>query len=139
LIRRQVNYQSIGSGGGIKQITARRLTLVPDAILTDEQYKVGLASRCCPSSRAVVPVYTSKKSRRVQAQYSAADIFLGKIIKWNDPRSKSRIPTCCPTRTLSYTARTVPHDLIFTDYLSAGEEGQGGESSVKGAGLRQGQ
>ena len=56
-----------------------------------------------------------------------ADIFLGKITKWNDPRDRGRQPgrRSCPTRrSSSCTARTAAGTTsIFTDYLAQGQPG----------------
>ena len=86
------NYQSIGSGGGIKQITAKTVDFgASDAILNDDQYKAAPGIQMLPTvAGAVVPVYNVKelnglKDGLVLDSQTLADIFLGKITKWNDP------------------------------------------------------
>jgi len=85
------NYQSIGSGGGIKQITAGTVDFgATDAPMTEEEMgKLPGAILHIPTAMgAVVVVYNLGK---VEAGLKLtpdilADIFLGKIIRWNDPK-----------------------------------------------------
>jgi len=85
----QVNYQSIGSGGGIRQVIAKTVDFgATDGPMTGEQ----LLEAKKPVLHipvvmgAVVPVYNlpGKKPIRFSGPV-LADIFLGKITKWNDP------------------------------------------------------
>jgi phosphate transport system substrate-binding protein len=85
------NYQSIGSGGGIKQITAGTVDFgATDAPMTEEEMgKLPGAILHIPTAMgAVVVVYNLDK---VEAGLKLtpdilADLFLGKIIRWNDPK-----------------------------------------------------
>ena len=85
------NYQSIGSGGGIKQVTAGTVDFgATDAPMTEEEMgKLPGAILHIPTAMgAVVVVYNLVK---VEAGLKLtpdilADIFLGKIIRWNDPK-----------------------------------------------------
>lgn len=90
----EINYQSIGSGGGIKQVTEGTVDFgASDGPMNDEQLKAfqekhGFGILHFPTVLgAVVPTYnipgvTSALSFTPDA---LAGIFLGKITKWNDP------------------------------------------------------
>jgi phosphate transport system substrate-binding protein len=84
------NYQSIGSGGGIKQVTARTVDFgATDGPMTDEQLKQasGELVHIPTVLGAVVATYNLPGSPRLKFTGEVlADIFLGKITKWNDPR-----------------------------------------------------
>ncbi|MGE5138867.1 MAG: phosphate ABC transporter substrate-binding protein PstS [Rudaea sp.] len=124
------NYQSIGSGGGIAQITAKTVDFgASDAILTDEQLAKAPGLQMFPSvAGAVVPTYNLKdadgKPVTVNLKFpytSLADIFLGKIKKWNDPV----LAQANPDVKLPATDIVVVHrsdgsgtTFAFTDYLS---------------------
>jgi phosphate transport system substrate-binding protein len=90
----QFNYQSIGSGGGIQQVTQGTVDFgASDGPMTDEQLKVfrgkhGFDILHFPTALgAVVPVYNiAGVSQPLNFTPEAlAGIFLGKITKWNDP------------------------------------------------------
>src|SRR5437763_5470266 len=86
----EINYQSIGSGGGIRQIQAQTVFFgATDGPMTPDQLQAS------PSKilhfptvlGAVVPVYNIPNVR-AELKFSGsllADIFLGKVTKWNDP------------------------------------------------------
>ena len=90
----EINYQSIGSGGGIKQITEGTVDFgASDGPMTDEQLKTyqdkhGSAILHFPTVLgAVVPTYnipgvTAPLNFTPEA---LAGIYLGKVTKWNDP------------------------------------------------------
>ena len=90
----EINYQSIGSGGGIKQITEGTVDFgASDGPMTDEQLKAyqdkhGSAILHFPTVLgAVVPTYnipgvTASLNFTPEA---LAGIYLGKVTKWNDP------------------------------------------------------
>src|ERR1700719_3855800 len=87
----QINYQSIGSGGGIKQVTSGLVDFgasdgpMSDQQLSDAQIKV---QHIPTVLGAVVPVYNlpSVKSDLNFSGDVIADIYLGKIKNWNDAR-----------------------------------------------------
>src|SRR3989337_838809 len=87
----QINYQSIGSGGGIRQFIARTVDFgASDGPMTDEQMAQagGRVLHVPMVAGAVVPVY-NVPGVPIGLDFTAdvlADIFLGKITKWNDPR-----------------------------------------------------
>ena len=137
------NYQSIGSGGGIKQITAQTVDFgASDKFLSDEELKAapGKLLHIPTVMGAVVITYNipgAPKGLKLRPE-DVANIFLGKITKWND----SRIADDNPGVTLPNKPIIVVHrsdgsgtTSIFTDYLSsinqewAGKVGKG--ASVK--------
>jgi phosphate transport system substrate-binding protein len=85
------NYQSIGSGGGIKQITAQTVDFgASDKFLSDEELKAapGKLIHIPTVMGAVVVTYNLPgvgKGLKL-SQEALADIYLGKITKWNDPK-----------------------------------------------------
>ncbi|HLF69614.1 MAG TPA: phosphate ABC transporter substrate-binding protein PstS, partial [Actinomycetota bacterium] len=86
----QVNYQSIGSGGGIQQITARTVDFgASDAPMKDEELaKADAPLLHIPMALGAVVITFNlpeiAKEIRMNSDTLAA-IFLGKIKKWNDP------------------------------------------------------
>ncbi len=86
----RINYQSQGSGAGIRQVTAQTVFFgATDGPMTDEQLKAaqGKILHFPTVLGAVVPVYNIPN---VSAELKftgplLADIFLGKVTKWNDP------------------------------------------------------
>src|SRR5881396_4417013 len=84
-----LNYQSIGSGGGIKQIIAKTVDFgASDAPLTPEQLdKDGLVQWPMVVG-GVVPVFNVVGVQPGRLRLTGAllaDIYLGKVKKWNDP------------------------------------------------------
>jgi len=120
----QINYQSIGSGGGIKQITERTVDFgASDAPLSDEQLQKASGVQHIPTVMgAVVIVWNLPGAQQLRiAPETLARIYLGKVTKWNDAALKNDNPTA----KLPDTAITVAHRSdgsgttnIFTDYLS---------------------
>jgi phosphate transport system substrate-binding protein len=90
-----INYQSIGSGGGVKQFTEKTVDFgASDAPLTkSEQQKTPGAVHIPETIGSVVIAYnlpTSVPNKGLKLTGPiVADIFLGKIKKWNDPRIQS--------------------------------------------------
>jgi phosphate transport system substrate-binding protein len=86
----RINYQSQGSGAGIRQVTAQTVFFgATDGPMTDEQLQAapGKLLHFPTVLGAVVPVYNIPN---VSAELKftgqvLADIFLGKVTKWNDP------------------------------------------------------
>lgn len=122
----QINYQSIGSGGGIRQLTNQTVFFgATDGPMTNEQ----LAAAKAPILHlpavlgAVVPVYNIpnvKAELRFSGQV-LADIFLGRITKWND----GALATLNPGVSLPQRDITVVHrsdgsgtTYIWVDFLS---------------------
>lgn len=86
----QINYQSIGSGGGIRQVTNQTVFFgATDGPMTPDQLLAapGKILHFPTVLGAVVPVYNIPEVS-AELKFSGpvlADIFLGKITKWNDP------------------------------------------------------
>ena len=120
----QINYQSIGSAGGIKQITEKTVDFgASDAPLSDEQLQKASGVQHIPTVMgAVVIVWNLPGAQQLRiAPETLARIYLGKVTKWNDAALKNDNPTA----KLPDTAITVAHRSdgsgttnIFTDYLS---------------------
>jgi phosphate transport system substrate-binding protein len=124
------NYQSIGSGGGIKQIKEKTVDFAgSDAFLSDKDYQEVAPAKLqmLPIvAGAVVPTYNVKelqgKDPLVLDPKTLADIFLGKIKKWNDPAIAALNPNLSlPNKDLVVVHRSDGSGttFIFTDYLSA--------------------
>ena len=122
----QINYQSIGSGGGIRQVTAGTVDFgASDGPMTDEQLaqsKVKIVH--IPTVLgAVVPIY-NLLGVSTELKFSPdvlADIYLGKLTKWNDPRiAKDNPGVSLPGSTINVVHRSDGSGTtyIFTDYLS---------------------
>jgi phosphate transport system substrate-binding protein len=121
----QINYQSIGSGGGIRQFTEKTVDFgASDAPMTDEQIaKVQDVLHIPTVLGAVVLTYNLPGLTKplVLSGDVVADIFLGTITKWDD----ARIAKLNPGVKLPGDAILVAHrsdgsgtSAIFTDYLS---------------------
>jgi len=120
------NYQSIGSGGGIKQITAGTVDFgASDKFLTDAELKAapGKLIHIPTVMGAVVVTYNLpgvSKGLKLKAA-DVADIFLGKITKWNDKRIADDNPgVALPNEPIIVVHRSDGSGTtaIFTDYLS---------------------
>jgi phosphate transport system substrate-binding protein len=122
----RINYQSIGSGGGIRQVTNQTVFFgATDGPMTDEQITAapGPVLHFPTVLGAVVPIY-NLHGVSAELKFSGAllaDIYLGTITKWNDPA----IARLNPGVTLPSTDIAVVHrsdgsgtTYIFVDYLS---------------------
>ncbi len=116
------NYQSIGSGGGVKQITEKTVDFgASDAPMSDGELQKAQGVVHIPTVLgAVAVVYNGAPAGLKLTPDALADIFLGKITRWNDPKLQS-IPG---QPKLPDTAITVVHrsdgsgtTAVFTDYL----------------------
>ncbi|HEY7844862.1 MAG TPA: phosphate ABC transporter substrate-binding protein PstS [Bradyrhizobium sp.] len=120
-----VNYQSIGSGAGIKQINASTVTFgATDAPLkADQLQKDGLAQWPMIMG-AIVPVVNIdgvKAGDLVLDGATLGDIFLGKITKWDDAAIKKLNPNAkLPSEAISVVHRADGSGTTFnfTDYLT---------------------
>ena len=85
----RVNYQSIGSGAGIRQIEGKTVTFgASDMPLKDDRLQAMGATQFPTVIGGVVPVVNLKDIQPGQLRLTGqviGDIFLGKITKWNDP------------------------------------------------------
>jgi phosphate transport system substrate-binding protein len=121
----KVNYQSIGSGGGIKQIDSKTVDFgASDMPLTDEVLKTKGQMQFPTVMGGVVPVINVKGIEPGQLKLTGtllADIFLGKISRWNDPALKALNPTLpLPDAAIAQVRRADGSGttFIFTNYLS---------------------
>ncbi len=121
----KVNYQSIGSGGGIKQIDSKTVDFgASDMPLTDEVLKSKGQMQFPTVMGGVVPVINIKGIEPGQMKLTGtvlADIFLGKLSKWNDPAIKALNPTLAlPDTDIAQVRRADGSGttFIFTNYLS---------------------
>ncbi len=124
------NYQAIGSGGGIAQITAKTVDFgASDAILNDSQLQAAPGLQMFPTvAGAIVPSYNLKDTdgNPITAtikfpRTALADIYLGKIKKWNDPVLTQANPDIkLPNKDIIVVHRSDGSGttFIFTDYLS---------------------
>jgi phosphate transport system substrate-binding protein len=122
----QINYQSIGSGGGIRQVTAGTVDFAgSDVPMTNVQLaesKVKLLH--IPSVLgAVVPIYNlpGVNTELKFAPDVLADIYLGKISNWDDARiAKDNPGVSLPNLSINIVHRSEGSGttFIFTDYLS---------------------
>jgi phosphate transport system substrate-binding protein len=122
----EINYQSIGSGGGIRQLLERTVFFgASDQPMTDEM----LAKAPGPILHfptvlgAVVPVY-NLAGTNTQIKFTGpvlADIFLGKITKWNDPAiAKLNAGMSLPSSNITVAHRSDGSGTTFVwaDYLA---------------------
>ncbi len=123
----QINYQSIGSGGGIRQFTEGTVDFgATDGPMTaDQMTAVGGHVLHIPTVMgAVVLTYNLPSLGATQIKFDGgtiADIFLGKIQKWNDPRLAALNPgVTLPNQDIIVVHRSDGSgtSYIFTDYLS---------------------
>ena len=119
------NYQSIGSGGGIKQITSRTVDFgATDGPMSDEQLKQapGELLHIPTVLGAVVATYNLPGSPKLNFTPDVlADIFLGKITKWNDPRiAAANAGASLPDQPILVVHRSDGSGTtyIWVDYLS---------------------
>ena len=121
----KVNYQSIGSGGGIKQIDSKTVDFgASDMPQTDDVLKTKGQVQFPTVIGGVVPVINVKGIEPGQLKLNGqllGDIFLGKIAKWNDAAIKALNPTLALPDTAIAPVRRADGSgttFIFTNYLS---------------------
>jgi len=122
----EINYQSIGSGGGIRQITARTVDFgATDSPMTDDEVQKAPAKiHHIPTTLgAVVVTYNidGLSSPLNIASDVLADIYLGKITKWNDKRiAKENGGAKLPATDIAVVYRSDGSGTtaVFTDYLA---------------------
>jgi phosphate transport system substrate-binding protein len=120
-----MNYQSIGSGGGIKQITAKTVDFgASDAPLKPEDLEKNGLIQFPAIMGGVVPVYNIKGIEAGKIRLSPAllaDIYLGKIKKWNEAPIASLNPGVkLPDQAISVVHRSDGSGttFLFVNYLS---------------------
>ena len=121
----RINYQSVGSGAGIKQIKAKTVDFgASDMPLKDEDLAKDGLVQFPTVIGGVVPVINIKGVTPGQVKLTGpvlADIYLGKITKWNDAAITSLNPgVALPDAVIAPVARADGSGttFIFTNYLS---------------------
>ncbi len=120
-----LNYQAIGSGGGIKQITEKTVQFgASDMPLTQEELNAKGLTQFPAIMGGVVPVINLKGITPGSLKLSGdvlADIYLGKIKQWNDPALVSLNPSLKDVdENITVVRRSDGSGttFIFTNYLS---------------------
>src|SRR5688500_7488525 len=120
-----MNYQSIGSGGGSKQITARTVDFgAPDMAMKAEDLQKNGLIQFPAIMGGVVPVYKIPGIGPGQLKFTGkllADIYLGKVTKWNDPAIAQLNPGVkLPADNITVVHRSDGSGTTFlwTNYLS---------------------
>ena len=121
----KINYQSVGSGAGIKQIEAKTVTFgASDMPLTDEKLKEAGLFQFPTVIGGVVPVVNIKGIKPGELKLTGpllGDIYLGKVTKWDDPAIKQLNPTVAlPSDAIMVVRRADGSGttFIWTNYLS---------------------
>ena len=121
----KINYQSVGSGAGIKQIEAKTVTFgASDMPLTDDRLKELGLFQFPTAIGGVVPVINVKGIEPGQLKLSGtllADIFLGKITRWDDSAIRALNPSLSlPDQAITVVRRADGSGttFIWTNYLS---------------------
>lgn len=122
----KINYQSVGSGAGIQQVSKKIVDFgASDAILTDQQLHDSMVKLTLIPTvlGAVVPVY-NLPGVNAELKFSPdviADIYLGKITNWHDARiAKDNPGVNLPDHGILpvYRSEGSGTTFIFTDFLS---------------------
>src|SRR5471030_779039 len=121
----QINYQSVGSGAGIKQIKEKTVDFgASDMPLKDEDLAAAGLMQFPTVIGGVVPVIHVEGVKPGQLKLTGtvlADIYLGKITKWNDPAITALNPGVkLPDGVITpvHRADGSGTSFIFTNYLS---------------------
>lgn len=122
----KINYQSIGSGGGIRQFQEKTIDFgASDAPMTDEQLSQSKEQIIhIPTVLGAVVLTYNLPETKEQLNFTSdliADVFMGKVTKWNDPRIKKINPSAnLPDTTILVIHRSDGSGTtnIFTDYMA---------------------
>ena len=121
----KINYQSVGSGAGIRQIEAKTVDFgASDMPLKDDELAKKGLMQFPTVIGGVVPVVNIKSVAPGQLKLTGqvlGDIYLGKIVKWTDPAIKALNPTLAlPDVAIAPVRRADGSgtSFIFTNYLS---------------------
>jgi len=120
-----MNYQSIGSGGGIKQITAKTVDFgASDMPMKPADLQKNGLVQFPAIMGGVVPVFKVPGVKPGELKFTGkllADIYLGKVTKWNDPAIAQLNPGAkLPADTITVVHRSDGSGTTFlwTNYLS---------------------
>lgn len=121
----KINYQSIGSGGGIRQITERTVHFgASDMALKPEELEKSKLFQFPAVIGGVVPIVNMPgipSNTLVLDGTTMCEIFLGEIKQWNDPKIKALNPNLnLPAKPITVVHRSDGSGTtaIFTHYLS---------------------
>lgn len=122
----RIDYQSIGSGGGIKQLREQTVDFgASDAPMKDEDLKSAPGEILhIPTVLGAVVITYNLTGVNQPLRFSSdvlADIFLGKVTKWNDPKIAADNPGVnLPANDITVVHRSDGSgtSAVFTDYLS---------------------
>jgi phosphate transport system substrate-binding protein len=122
----QINYQAIGSGGGIRQLTETTVDFgASDMPMTDEQLSKVTKFKVLHFPTVlggIVPTYNVAGASDLKfSGATLAGIFLGTIKKWNDPALKKDNPSAnLPNEDITVVHRSDGSgtSFVFSDYLS---------------------
>jgi phosphate transport system substrate-binding protein len=121
----QVNYQGIGSGGGIAQVKAKTVDFggTDDPLKPDEIKQMGVYQFPTLMGGVVPAIHLSEvKETLILDGPTLAKIYLGDIAKWNDPAIKKLNPKAkLPDKDITTVHRSDGSgtNFIFTSYLAA--------------------
>ena len=113
----KINYQSIGSGGGIRQLSEQTVDFgATDAPMSDAELAKAKGGPIMhiPTVRGAVVVTYNVPELRTPLRLDGttlADIFLGKITRWNDPASPCSIAARRFPRPISSSCIAAWHEL----------------------------
>lgn len=123
--KNQVNYQSIGSGGGIKQVSSRIVNFgASDEPLQEKELKENNLLQFPALIGSIVLAHNIegvKDSELKLKNEILAEIFLGKITKWNDPKIAEDNPNIkLPNETINVVRRSDGSGTTFnfTSFLA---------------------
>lgn len=121
----RINYQSIGSGAGIKQIKAKTVDFgASDMPLNDDELAKEGMIQFPTVIGGVVPVVNIKNIKPGEIKLTGrvlGDIYLGKVTKWNDPAIASlNAGVALPNAAIAVVRRADGSgtSFLFTNYLS---------------------
>ncbi len=121
-----LNYQSIGSGGGIKQIKAKTVTFGASDMPLEARGAEGSRPGAVPDDHRRRGAGGERQGRAGRSSWcstapTVASIYLGEITKWNDARIKKLNPKLTlPDATIApiYRSDGSGTNFLFSDYLS---------------------
>ncbi len=121
-----INYQSIGSGGGVKQFIEKTVDFgASDAPLNEEEVQKATSAVHIPETiGSVVPAYNLPQIGDAELKLTGpiiAEIFMGKITKWDDSKIKEINPELqLPSDNIITVHRSDGSGttFVFTDYLA---------------------
>jgi len=122
----RIDYQSIGSGGGIKQLREQTVDFgASDSPMSDQDLKSAPGEILhIPTVLGAVVITYNLEGVKQPLRFSTevlADIFLGKIKKWNDPKiaaDNSGVTLPASDITVVHRSDGSGTSAVFTDYLS---------------------